>query len=297
MGEYEVTCVGNFTLDRITTRKGTTVVPGGGFNYGCHAARALGKRTAAVTRLACGDRGVVASLEEIGVDVFASYCDRSTRLSLEYPSDDPDERVLRVEDLADPIGPQQVAGLRSRAFVVGPSFRGEVSLETLEMLAKSSEHLSVDVQGFVRTVVDGRVEYGTWPEQEAVCSLATILKVDSSEAELLTGRRGGESACRVLHDRGAREVILTHRDGILVYDGKRFFEAPFVARGTAGRSGRGDTCVSTYVSARLSAGPREAIVWAAALTSLKLEVPGPYRGGLEEVRRLIEERYGTVSVH
>jgi len=297
MAEYEVTCVGNFTKDTVVVGGTERVVYGGGFNYGCHAARGLGKRTAAVTRLSIEDKRVVEELEAIGVRVFPSYCDSSTSLRLEYPGDNPDERILTVTSVASTIGPKEIESVRSRAFVVGPSFRGEIELTTLRLLAARAEILSIDVQGFVRTIADGRIVYSAWGEAEEVFRLATIVKVDSAEAEFLTGSSDSRRACAILHDRGAREIILTHRDGIMVYDGRSFYEAPFVARSQAGRTGRGDTCVSSYVSRRLDDEPQEAILWAAALTSLKLEHPGPFTGSFREVSKTVESLYRAPLTH
>lgn len=297
MEGYEVTCVGNFTKDTIITARGRSVVPGGGFNYGCHAAHALGRKTAAVTRLAAEDRCVVEALEALGVAVHASYCEHSTCLTLHYPSDDPDERVLTVTNLADPIGVSHVEAIRSRAFVVGSSFRGEVEYEALALMAEHAELLSIDVQGFVRVVESGQIHYRSWPELERILALASVLKTDSSEAEFLTGCSDRRKACRILAERGAREVLLTHRDGILLFDGKRFYEAPFLSRSIAGRSGRGDTCVAAYVAGRLDADPQEAIRWSAALTSLKLETPGPFRGTRSDVAKMVEECYRRQTPH
>jgi hypothetical protein len=42
----------------------------------------------------------------------------------------------------------------------------------------------------------------------------------------------------------------------------------------------------------LSATPAEATVWAAAVTSLKLEAEGPFRREIGEVEALIRARYG-----
>jgi hypothetical protein len=39
-----------------------------------------------------------------------------------------------------------------------------------------------------------------------------------------------------------------------------------------GRSGRGDACVGTYIAMCLSKPPREAGIWTAAVTSLKMEM-------------------------
>jgi sugar/nucleoside kinase (ribokinase family) len=58
-----------------------------------------------------------------------------------------------------------------------------------------------------------------------------------------------------------------------------------------GRSGRGDTCVGSYLSRRLSADPIDATRWAAAVTTLKLEAEGPVRRERSEVEALIRNRY------
>jgi hypothetical protein len=58
-----------------------------------------------------------------------------------------------------------------------------------------------------------------------------------------------------------------------------------------GRSGRGDTCIGTYVAKRLSLAPREASIWAAAVTSLKMENLGPFNRSVGEVEALIHDKY------
>jgi hypothetical protein len=48
-----------------------------------------------------------------------------------------------------------------------------------------------------------------------------------------------------------------------------------------GRTGRGDTCSAAYVGKRLSASPDDAAHFA-AVTTLKQEKPGPWRGTLDD---------------
>ena len=48
---YDITLIGNYTKDTIVTTAETKYVDGGGFNYGAHAAIALGAKTAAITQL------------------------------------------------------------------------------------------------------------------------------------------------------------------------------------------------------------------------------------------------------
>jgi sugar/nucleoside kinase (ribokinase family) len=94
-----------------------------------------------------------------------------------------------------------------------------------------------------------------------------------------------------LADWGPKEIVLTHRHGLLVYAEEQFFEAPFCPRKLVGRSGRGDTCVASYVAKRLTASPQEATIWAAALTSLKMEAEGPIKKTMADVEALIRHRF------
>jgi sugar/nucleoside kinase (ribokinase family) len=95
----------------------------------------------------------------------------------------------------------------------------------------------------------------------------------------------------MLADMGPREIVLTHRDGVLVYAEGQYYAAGFFPRELVGRSGRGDTCVASYVAKRLTASPAEATIWAAAATSLKMEAEGPFKGDVDEIRDLVRARY------
>ena len=92
-------------------------------------------------------------------------------------------------------------------------------------------------------------------------------------------------------DFGLHEILITHQDGILVYANDEFIELPFYSRNFSGRGGRGDTCLGAYVAKRLTDPAPEAARWAAALTSLKMETPGPFRGQIGEVAQLIDNKY------
>jgi len=95
----------------------------------------------------------------------------------------------------------------------------------------------------------------------------------------------------MLSDLGPGEIVLTHRDGVLVYADDQFHEAAFVPRELVGRSGRGDTCIAAYVARRLTASPAEATAWAAAVTSLKMEAEGPFRREIGDVEDLVGNEY------
>jgi sugar/nucleoside kinase (ribokinase family) len=117
-----------------------------------------------------------------------------------------------------------------------------------------------------------------WPDKEDGLPYVDFLKLDSAEAEVLTGKTDRSRAAEALADYGAREIVLTHAGGVLVHANGAHYEAPFTPRELKGRTGRGDTCFAAYLAKRLSASSEEACEFAALVTSLKMEAPGPFRG-------------------
>jgi sugar/nucleoside kinase (ribokinase family) len=294
---FDVVTVGNYTKDTIVTSAGILHADGGGVTYSAHAAHTLGRKVAAITRLAKEDFHVVHSLEDFGVAVHATATPSSTLMRLEYPTDNPDERILTVADTAGSFVPEQVQDIDARAFIISPSIRGEMPIETIRVLRQKDTMITIDAQGFIRVRrPDHRLEHVAWPEQEDVLALVDILKADVVEAEALTGEANMERAAKKLAAQGPSEVIITHRDGIFLLADGYVVEVDFHARSMEGRSGRGDTCVGSYVASRLDLPPEEAIYWSAATTSLKMETPGPIRRPYEEIADLVEHAYkGAIS--
>ncbi|MBZ5587761.1 MAG: hypothetical protein LAO05_04295 [Acidobacteriia bacterium] len=291
---YDVATIGNYTKDTIVTSTGTRQIDGGGFNYAAFAALASGCKVAAVTRLAAEDSRVVEALERAGVTVFAETTASSTLMRLEYPTANVDERILTVAATAGSFTADQVRSVDARAFVISPSIRGEVPLEVIQELRKKETTISADAQGFVRIrEADGRLHHREWPERAEVLPLVDILKADAVEAEALTGESDLRRAASALAAFGPGEIVLTHRHGLLVLARGRIHEAEFRSKSLVGRSGRGDSCLGSYVAARLSARPAEATLWAAALTSLKMEAQGPIRKSREEIEEFMRRTYAT----
>ena len=288
---YDIAFLGHYTKDTIISSTGTRVVDGGAFNYGSNVAARMGLKVAAVTRLAKEDFRVVKKLKDLGVDVFAHISPQSTCLRLEYPTSNVDERVIYITSSAGPFTIAEVENIQAKAIVIGASMRGEVSLEVIEELSKKETILAADVQSFIRINDNGKLVPKEWLERDSVLARLDILKTDAVEAELLFGKCDLYTAAKKMHDLGPREVIITHRNGLLVYADGNFYEEKFFPKEIIGRSGRGDTCIASYTAKRLNASPQEATVWAAAVTSLKMEAEGPFRRNIEEVNNLIQNKY------
>ena len=292
MKSYDIVIFGNYTKDTIISAMGTRFVDGGGFNYGAHAAACSGLKVAAVTRLAKDDDRVIKSLQNAGVDVYPTFTKSSTHMQLEYPTDNVDERVLTCPVSAGTYTIDQFDGLEAKAYLINASIRHEVPFEIVEYLSKKDGLTVADAQGFIRIVGKNNVLVNAdWPEKKKVLALIDILKADIVEAESLTNESDLHRAAQILASWGPKEIVLTHRDGIVVYAEGKFYEATFYPEPLIGRSGRGDTCIASYAAKRLSAPPAEAIIWSAALTSLKMEADGPIKKTKTDVESLIKRKY------
>ena len=291
MTHYDVLYIGNYTKDTILSPVGTKIVDGGAVNYAASAAARLGKKVAVVTRLAKEDEHVVENLKQSGIDCYVTYAPTSTLLKLEYPTPDPDIRTLSVMSVAGAITASDVEQLEARAAVIGSSLRGEVGVDVMRALRAKNMMVAADMQGFVRVLRGMELSYEPWDEMASTLSLLDVVKSDGVEAEFLTGETDLHKAAEFYAKMGPREIVLTHKDGLLIYADGEFHELKFYPARLEGRSGRGDTCLGTYVAQRLSMGPGEAGIWAAAVTSLKMENPGPFNGSLSQVEAFILEKY------
>ena len=216
-------------------------------------------------------------------------------MRLEYPTLDPEVRNLSVTATAGSITADEVAGIDGRAAVIGSSFRGEVGTDVIGCLRHKGCLLALDVQGFVRVLEGRELTKQPWEEMAATLDQVDILKSDAVEAEFLTGENDVRLAAALFARLGPKEIVLTHKDGLLIHAEGKFHDIEFHPRKLNGRSGRGDTCLGSYVAMRLSKPPKEAGIWAAALTSLKMEKQGPFDRSRADVEELIHCKYGGSS--
>ncbi|MCJ7555104.1 MAG: hypothetical protein MUO34_14620, partial [Ignavibacteriaceae bacterium] len=252
----------------------------------------LGLEVAAVTRLSIEDFHVVEKLQKVGIDVFPFFTESSTHMKLIYPSQNPDERILKCEITAGSFTPDQFDGLEAKAFLMNGSIRGEIPFDVIESLKKKNALLVVDIQGFIRTVSpDYTLINANWPEKKEYLALIDFVKADVVEAKALTGESDKMKAALMIAEWGPKEVVITHNSGILVLADGKFYESEFKAGTLEGRSGRGDTCIASYMAKRLTEQPEVAILWSAAVTSMKMESEGPFLRSVEEVENFMNLKY------
>lgn len=288
---YDLLCIGNYTKDTIISPAGIKYVDGGAINYAAHAANQLGLKVAVATRLAIEDQRVVDKFMDSGIDCFVTYTPASTTMRLEYPTNNPDIRNLSVASTAGPITSKDVENIETKAAVIGSSLRGEVGLDVIQTLREKNVLVAADMQGFVRVLRGQNLVYESWEDMKETLVYLDVLKSDAVEAEALTGEADIYKAAKIFSQMGPKEVVLTHKDGVLLYSGEEYYQTGFYPQVLNGRSGRGDTCIGAYMAMRSSKDPSDALIWAAAVTSLKIEKLGPFDRSISEVEELLRAKY------
>jgi sugar/nucleoside kinase (ribokinase family) len=197
-----------------------------------------------------------------------------------------ERRVCKPLGFAGPFTRDDIPDLSTQLLLIGPIIAGEVDLTLLKHLATLAP-VALDVQGFVRVREGDNLVFRQWEGMQEGLSHVTYLKTDQAEAELITGEADVRAAARRLADYGPREILVTQSSGVTVLAEGAVFHAPFAPRSLAGRTGRGDTCFAAYLGKRLTAAPDAACCYAAAITTLKQEQPGPWRGTLDDLKPLL----------
>ncbi len=218
-------------------------------------------------------------------------------MQLDYPTTNPDIRTLTVKGTAGTISADEVQNLESKAAVIGTSLRGEVGLEVIQYLKRKDVIVAADVQGFVRVLRGEDLKNEPWEEMAKTLRYIDILKSDAMEALSLTGEKDIYKAAKIYAEMGPKEIVLTHKDGLLIYADGVFHEMGFFPASMKGRSGRGDTCLGSYTALRLDKAPQEAGIWAAAVTSMKMEGLGPFDRSITDVEDFIHKNYNHGSVN
>ena len=278
----KIVLVGHVCVDKNVVHGETETIGGGGVFHGGITAQRLGAEATVVTKCAESDRPSFRLMSEAGVQVIFLPTPTSTSIRNVYPSDDPDERQSFLISRATPFSENdldQISALKADVVHVNPLWFGEFPPPLLAALRPRTAMLCADAQGFLRVAEpDGRMVHRDLARKRELLSLLDLFKVDSKEALLLTGQEDPRRAIQAVHELGPRLVLLTHREGVCVFDGGALHESAFSGFTLEGRTGRGDTCTASFLVARgRGMELADATAFAAEVTSRKMQYRGPYR--------------------
>jgi sugar/nucleoside kinase (ribokinase family) len=292
---YDVTFVGHMCYDEITTFGGEArIAPGSAVLCGAMVAARVGKRVAAVVKMARQDEHILQPMKDVGVDTYLIPSDETTYSRVVHESENVDERRLILVKSAGLIDITDVPPLRTRCAHLAGISDTEFDMPLIQGLKSRGYSLSVDMQSFVRHVTPSReIEFSDVANKREIVAMMDKVKLDVIEARILTGTDDLEKAAIIVETWGCREIVITHSPGVMArVNGKTLYEK-FSNKSMVGRTGRGDTTFAAYLSHRLEHDPLESLKFAAALVSIKMETPGPFQGTMEDVVRRLREAHSS----
>jgi sugar/nucleoside kinase (ribokinase family) len=290
---YDITFVGHMCYDEIIPFGGEPhVAPGSAVLCGAMVAARVGKQVAAVVRMAPQDEPILDPMREVGVDTYLIPSAETTYSRVVHESENVDERRLILVRSAGLIDIADVPPIQTRCAHLAGISDTEFDMALMQGLKARGYSLSVDMQSFVRHVTPSReIEFSDVPAKRDIVAMMDKVKLDVVEARILTGTDDLEKAGVIVESWGCPEVVITHSPGVLArVDGKTLYEK-FSNKSSVGRTGRGDTTFAAYLSHRLDHDPAESLKFAAALVSIKMETPGPFKGTLDDVARRLREAH------
>lgn len=289
---HDLTIIGPATKDLNIDYDGAAVEGiGGAVTFCIPAAVSTGADVSAFVKIAPEDLALLSSfpLDPSHLTILPSA--KTTVMENQYFTENRERRKSSCLAQSDPISLAELPQGGSGIYHLAGLLYGDFNIDIIPALARHGK-LSADMQGFVRHNVDGILKLQDWPEKSTYLSYFDFLKVDAVEAELLTGVEDRRDAARILCEMGANEVLLSYNEEMLVCDKQEIYTCPVKARNLSGRTGRGDTTTGAYLAMRaLGYEIREALLYATACVSLKMESPGPFTGTKDDVEAYIQAFY------
>lgn len=292
MKQYDLMIIGPSCRDVNIDYTGEEVrAVGGAVTFCTPAATATGAKVFAAVKIAESDSDIIDGFHMDPEDIALLKSEKTTLMRNEYFTPDRERRKSGCAAQSDAIVPEEIPDVPCKMYHLAGLLYGDFPNALLESL-HSKGLLAADIQGFLRHNDDGALVFHDWTDKLAYLPMIDILKTDAAEAEILTGLSDRFEAAKQLYAWGSKEMLISHNSEMLVYDGKEFYTCPVKARNLSGRTGRGDTTFGSYLAMRVQgASIPEALQYATACVSLKMETPGPFTGTKADVEAYIDEFY------
>ena len=283
---YDIAFIGHMCFDEVIPYQGVPhVAPGSAVLCGALAAARVGKKVVVVTRMAPKDQAILEPMLQNGIEIHPTPSAETTYMKVVHTTADVDERQIYQLANAGFFSLKDVPQLNVRQVHLAGITDQEFDLGFIRGLKGRGFRISADMQSFVRQVdpVTRCISFRDVPNKSKIVGLMDMLKLDIVEAKVLTGTDDLERAALTFETWGCPEILITRADGVLArVNGKTYYEK-FSNQSVVGRTGRGDTTFAAYLARRMDHNPAEALKFAAALVSIKMETPGPFKGTLDEV--------------
>ncbi|MGL6197977.1 MAG: PfkB family carbohydrate kinase [Lachnospiraceae bacterium] len=290
--KYDIILIGPATRDINIDYTGNEVHEIGGAVFFCaFAAKAAQATVFAAVKINPEDKDIMDAFSFHASDIALLPSEKTTLMQNTYYTADRERRDVECLAQAEAIYPHQIPDVDGCLYHLAGLLYGDFPNELITDLHMRGK-VSVDVQGFLRHNKDGVISFQDWSDKMEYLKYFDFLKADAAEAEIMTGTTDLRAAAKILFEWGAKEILISHNAEMLVYDGTDYYICPVKARNLSGRTGRGDTTFGAYLAKRITGAPiADALLFATAAVSLKMESPGPLRGTADDVERYIGDFY------
>jgi sugar/nucleoside kinase (ribokinase family) len=291
---YNICCIGHITSDKVVTPSMVTYMAGGTAWYFSHAVSRLDVSYLLVTALAPAEMHYVNDLRTKGIEVNVQPSANTVYFENIY-GDNHDERSQNVLAKADAFTIAQIQPVEAQLFHLGPLLADDISTGLIKTLAAKGR-VSLDVQGYLRKVVNHKVYPTYWPEKVEALQYIDVLKADVAELLALTGQQEVEKGVKLVAKWGVKEVVVTNGSkGSVIFSEGIFYDIPAYAPAViVDATGCGDTYMAGYLYQRTKgAGIQQAGEFAAAMAGLKTATSGAFVGTEGDVTGFLTEHKKT----
>jgi sugar/nucleoside kinase (ribokinase family) len=267
-------------------------MPGGTALYFSCAVNKLDVNYLLVTALAEAEMEYVQYLRSKGIEVRVQPSAHTVIFENIY-AENQDERTQNVLQIADTFTMAQLLDVEAKVFHLGPLLAGDFSTQFIKTLSAKGS-LALDVQGYLRKVVNQKVFLTDWAEKAEALQFIDIVKADVAELAALSAHKSVVDGVKYLADQGVKEAVITNgSQGSVIYADDTLYEIPaYHPEMVVDATGCGDTYMAGYLFQRVTKGAdvEQAGKFAAAMAGLKTMSPGPFVGTEVEVLEFMENR-------
>lgn len=259
-------------------------LPGGTAYYFSRALEQLDVDYILVTALADAEMRYVDDLRGRGIRVNVQPSAHTVVFENIYAGNQ-DERTQNVLQVADAFTMEALMQVEANIFHLGPLLAADFSTDFIKALSAKGR-VSLDVQGFLRKVINQKVHVTDWPENKTALQYIAIIKADVAELAALTNQKTVVDGVKFLADMGVKEAVVTNGSkGSVIFSSGIFYHIPaYPPENIVDATGCGDTYMAGYLYKRSKGAPiQQAGEFAAAMAGLKTAAPGAFVGGIGEI--------------
>jgi len=267
-------------------------MPGGTALYFSCAVNKLDVKYVLVTALAEAEMEYVTYLRGKNIEVRIQPS-RHTVIFENIYGENQDERTQNVLQIADSFTMDQLQDVEAKVFHLGPLLADDFSTDLIKTLSAKGS-IALDVQGYLRKVIDQKVYVTDWSDKKTALQYIDILKADVAELAALSGYDTVADGVKFLADLGVKESVITNgSQGSAIYSDGILHQIPaYHPEMVVDATGCGDTYMAGYLYQRVkkNAPIQQAGEFAAAMAGLKTMLPGPFVGTEDEVMHFMASR-------